>query len=94
MVPCHFTAKNWQLIEADGFRNAANLIGEAIQKRLSSKEGLLEDLEKMVEEYPSMNIKRIGGVAGSPRFAVYDIDFGLGKLQKRQFISIDETRSI
>ncbi|CBI18016.3 unnamed protein product, partial [Vitis vinifera] len=72
----------------------ANLIGEAIQEKLGSKKGVLEGLDKWVVNFSSINIERAVGVAGSPRFSVYDIDFGLGQLQKREFISIDETRSI
>ena len=52
----------------------------------------MKGLEKLSSNFESPNLERLVGVAGSPRFAVYDIDFGLGKLQKRSFIEIDETR--
>ncbi|XP_034702273.1 phenolic glucoside malonyltransferase 1-like [Vitis riparia] len=94
LVPCLLTAKSTHLIDEDGFIIAANLIGEAIQEKLGSKKGVLEGLDKWVVNFSSINMERAVGVAGSPRFSVYDIDFGLGQLQKREFISIDETRSI
>ncbi|KAL6330200.1 hypothetical protein AAG906_040121 [Vitis piasezkii] len=72
----------------------ANLIGEAIQEKLGSNKGVLEGLDKWVVNFSSINIERAVGVAGSARFAVYGIDFGLGQLQKRESISIDETRCI
>ncbi|XP_059596902.1 malonyl-coenzyme A:anthocyanin 3-O-glucoside-6''-O-malonyltransferase-like [Vitis vinifera] len=87
-------AKSMQLIDEDGFIIAANLIGEAIQEKLGSNKGVLEGLDKWVVNFSSINIKRAVGVAGSPGFAVYGIDFGLGQLQKRESISIDETRCI
>ena len=83
-----------QLIDEDGFIIAANLIGEAIQEKLGSNKGVLEGLDKWVVNFSSINIERAVGVAGSPGFAIYGIDFGLGQLQKREFISIDETRCI
>ena len=83
-----------QLIDEDGFIIAANLIGEAIQEKLGSNKGVLEGLDKWVVNFSSINIERAVGVAGSPGFAIYGIDFGLGQLQKRESISIDETRCI
>ena len=52
----------------------------------------MKGLEKLSSNFEPPNLERLVGVASSPRFAVYDIDFGLGKLQKRSFIEIDETR--
>ena len=84
-----------QLIDEDGFITAAKLIGEAIQERIGRKKGsVLEGLDKIFTILSSINTERLVGVSGSPRLAVYDIDFGLGQLQKIEFISIDETRSI
>ena len=52
----------------------------------------MKGLQKLSSNFEPPNLERLVGVAGSPRFSVYDIDFGLGKLQKRSFIEIDETR--
>ncbi|RVW70840.1 Malonyl-coenzyme A:anthocyanin 3-O-glucoside-6''-O-malonyltransferase [Vitis vinifera] len=73
---------------------AAKTIGEAIQERLRKKEGVLKDAEKWISEFETRKEDRIVGVAGSPRFAVYDIDFGLGKPKKSEVVSIDMTGSI
>ena len=94
VVPFLVTAKSMQLIDEDGFIVAANLIGGAIQEKIGRKKEVCESLEREWRNISSINMERAVGVAGSPRFAVYDIDFGLGKLQKREFISIDETRDI
>ena len=94
LVPCIVTAKSMELIEEDSFIIAANLIGEAIKGKLENKKEILEGFEKLTTISSSIDMERGVGVAGSPRFAVYDIDFGFGQLQKREFISIDETRSI
>ena len=94
VVPFLVTAKSMRLIDEDGFIVAANLIGGTIQEKIGRKKEIWEGLERWYQNISSINIERIVGVAGSPRFAVYAIDFGLGKLQKREFISIDETRSI
>ena len=94
LVPCIVTAKSMELIEEDSFIIAANLIGEAIKEKVGNKEGIFEDLKKLLTDLPPINLERVVGVAGSPRFAVYGIDFGFGQLQKREFTSIDETRAI
>ena len=94
LVSCFATAKTKELVGDNGFLPAAKKIGEAIQERVRKKEGVLKDAEKWISEYESRKDDRIIGVAGSPRFAVYDIDFGLGKPKKSEVVSIDLTGSI
>ena len=85
VVPCVITAKTMQLIDEDGFVIAANLM-EAIKGKLGNKKETLEGFEKSITILSTINMERAVGVAGSPRFAVYDKDFGFGQLQKRVHI--------
>ncbi|KAL6330405.1 hypothetical protein AAG906_040335 [Vitis piasezkii] len=94
LVSCFATTKTKELMGDNGFIIAAKTIGEAIQERLRKKEGVLKDAEKWISEFETRKEDRIVGVAGSPRFAVYDIDFGLGKPKKSEVVSIDMTGSI
>ena len=94
LVSCFATTKTKELMGDNGFIVAAKTIGEAIQERLRKKEGVLKDAEKWISEFETRKEDRIVGVAGSPRFAVYDIDFGLGKPKKSEVVSIDMTGSI
>ena len=94
LAPCSATLKSLELITENGFIVAANTMGKAIQERLRNKEGILKGLEKWMSNYKSLNPKRIFGVAGSPKFSCYGIDFGLGRPCKGEIISIDVTKSI
>ena len=38
----------------------------------------MRGLEKWMSNYKSLNLKRTVGVAGSPKFSFYDVDFGFG----------------
>ncbi|RVW95125.1 Anthocyanin 5-aromatic acyltransferase [Vitis vinifera] len=66
----------------------------ALGKTLQNEEGVLRGAEKWLSDLESLNKERTLGVSASPKFAVYNIDFGFGRLQKREMISIDETNSI
>ncbi|KAL6330358.1 hypothetical protein AAG906_040286 [Vitis piasezkii] len=66
----------------------------ALGKTLQNEEGVLRGAEKWLSDLESLNKERTLGASASPKFAVYNIDFGFGRLQKREFISIDETNSI
>lgn len=84
-----------ELISDRGFLIAEKLIGEAIYKRFS---GNKEDTKRIAENWPSelkeVNWARATGMAGSPRFDVYDADFGWGKPIKFESVSIDDDGSM
>ncbi|PWA68668.1 anthocyanidin 3-O-glucoside-3'',6''-O-dimalonyltransferase [Artemisia annua] len=86
-APCITTIKNVVLTSENGFVFAAKLISEDINKMVKNKEGILKDAERWHEGFkiPARKIS----VAGTPKLNFYDIDFGWGKPQKYEAISID-----
>ncbi|KAK9266154.1 hypothetical protein L1049_003421 [Liquidambar formosana] len=87
----NFHANSTQLIGEDGFLIAAEVIGKAIRERLCNEEGVLKGAEKWISDYEALKRERVVGIVGSPKFAVYDMDFGWGKPKKSEVISIDIT---
>ncbi|KAK4483422.1 hypothetical protein RD792_010609 [Penstemon davidsonii] len=74
----------------NGFIIAVELIGEVISEKVNKKEELLRDSDKWMMKYgPKMIGKRCFGVSGSPKFDMYDMDFGWGKPKKFECVSID-----
>ncbi|KAG8372545.1 hypothetical protein BUALT_Bualt12G0077200 [Buddleja alternifolia] len=79
-----------RLIEKDGFAVTVKLIGEVIYRGLyQNKEEVLKDVEDWPSQLGAVEWDRTLGMAGSPRFDVYDADFGWGKPKKFESISID-----
>ncbi|KAK9284786.1 hypothetical protein L1049_023963 [Liquidambar formosana] len=91
LLPCLVTAKSRQLIGEDGFLIAAEAIGNAIRGMLHNEEGVLKGAEKWLSNIEPLQLERIVGVAGSPRFSIYDMDFGWGKPKKCEITSITFT---
>ncbi|KAI3444044.1 hypothetical protein Pfo_000709 [Paulownia fortunei] len=84
-----------QLIGNEGFLVAAKLIGMAIYKRFyCNKEEVLKGAEDWPSQLGALDWNRTFGTAGSPRFDVYDADFGWGKPKKFESISIDADSSM
>ncbi|KAK1393268.1 hypothetical protein POM88_012324 [Heracleum sosnowskyi] len=84
---CFITTNNSQL-GGEGFIRAAELIGESIHKKLNG--GILKGAEMWYEDFKSktnLKLNRTSGIAGSPKFYLYDIDFGWGKPRKYECIS-------
>ncbi|CAK9135034.1 unnamed protein product [Ilex paraguariensis] len=77
----------------EGFIFAVEAIGEDIRERLYNEEGMLKNAETFLLDVKEINWdwERTVGVAGSPKFNYYDIDFGWGKPKKFEFVSIDIT---
>ncbi|XP_057953910.1 phenolic glucoside malonyltransferase 1-like [Malania oleifera] len=94
LLRCLATAKRGQLVGEDGVAIAAKVIGEAIRGRLRGEEGVLKGAEKWISEFGALKRERVMGVAGSPRFAVYEMDFGWGRPKKSEVVSVDVTGSI
>ncbi|KAL0299195.1 UNVERIFIED_CONTAM: Malonyl-coenzyme A:anthocyanin 3-O-glucoside-6''-O-malonyltransferase [Sesamum radiatum] len=78
----------------DGFVTAAKAIGEAIKESVYSEKGVLYGAEKWPDEYGKLVGKRQYGVAGSPRFNFYAVDYGWGKPKKFEALFIDGGDSI
>lgn len=82
----YFTeAKAGDLMREDGFLTAARIIGEAIEW---FKADPVKDAEKWPEKYQEIGLQQPLSVAGSPRFQVYDVDFGWGRPAKVDMPSI------
>ncbi|KAK6919493.1 hypothetical protein RJ641_015397 [Dillenia turbinata] len=91
VVPCFISIKRCELIRKDGFLVAAKLMGEAITERLKSKEGLSKCMEEWISKLGDLVHGSIMGVAGSPKYRIYDMDFGWGKPKTSEIVSIDLT---
>ncbi|CAK9135031.1 unnamed protein product [Ilex paraguariensis] len=91
VAACIATVNCKKLVGDEGFIFAAEAIGEDIRERLYNEEGVLKDAENWLSGGKEINWERTVGVAGSPKFNYYDIDFGWGKPKKFEFVSIDIT---
>ncbi|KAK6120613.1 hypothetical protein DH2020_045646 [Rehmannia glutinosa] len=78
----------------DGFVTAAECIGEAIQRTVYNEKGILDGAENWPLEFGKLIGKRLFGVAGSPRFDLYDADYGWGRPKKFESPSIDGDTSM
>ena len=83
------TTKSTRLIQEDGFIVAAKSIREAIHERVRNKGGVLKGVQQWVSDLKSLNRMRMAAVVGSPRFQVYNVDFGFGRPKKYEVISRD-----
>nr|GFC85174.1 malonyl-coenzyme A:anthocyanin 3-O-glucoside-6''-O-malonyltransferase-like [Tanacetum cinerariifolium] len=73
---------------------AAKLLGEALHKTLTNKNGPMLDLDSVSEFFADGMPSTMIGVAGTPKLKSYDIDFGWGKPKKVETISLDFSGSI
>ncbi|KAG6403253.1 hypothetical protein SASPL_135470 [Salvia splendens] len=78
-----------ELRGGDGFLAAVELIGDEIANKMNKKEEFLRDAGEWVQTFGGLMAKRLFGVAGSPKFDLYDADFGWGKPEKLEPVSID-----
>ncbi|RWR93063.1 LOW QUALITY PROTEIN: coumaroyl-CoA:anthocyanidin 3-O-glucoside-6''-O-coumaroyltransferase 1-like protein [Cinnamomum micranthum f. kanehirae] len=69
----------------DGLATASEAISGAVE---GLREGVLKGADKWIPSYAALANERIVTVAGSPRFRVYDTDFGP---RKTEVVSIDRT---
>ncbi|XP_065870735.1 malonyl-CoA:anthocyanidin 5-O-glucoside-6''-O-malonyltransferase-like [Euphorbia lathyris] len=83
------------LIKEDGLGFVAEELTRLI-KGLEKNKGGLDEARKTSEAFRKMDptTTEVIGVAGSPRFGVYDIDFGWEKPIKVEVTSIDRSTSI
>ncbi|KAL1543445.1 malonyl-coenzyme:anthocyanin 5-O-glucoside-6'''-O-malonyltransferase-like [Salvia divinorum] len=78
-----------ELKGGDGFLTAVELIGDVIANKVNKKDELLRDAGDWVKKFCGLIGKRLFGVAGSPKFDLYDADFGWGEPEKLESVSID-----
>lgn len=83
-----------ELKGGDGFVTAVELIGDVIGNKVNRKGELLRDADEWLTKFGALIGKRLFGVAGSPKFDLYDADFGWGKPEKYESVSIDGDGSI
>nr|BAF99690.1 putative anthocyanin acyltransferase [Lobelia erinus] len=88
LVPCIVLCKRNQLLEGEGLINAVEFLGGAIRKRCNNKDGIFAGAESWGEQFMASPRTTLG-VAGSPKFSIYDTDFGWGKPSKCEAVSID-----
>ncbi|KAF7081458.1 hypothetical protein CFC21_085397 [Triticum aestivum] len=87
--PCFVEVSTRDLLGADGVTAAAAAIGAAI--RALDGDGVLAGAEGWFQKILSLVPRRPMSVGGSPRYGVYDTDFGLGRPSKVELVSIDKT---
>ncbi|GER31612.1 HXXXD-type acyl-transferase family protein [Striga asiatica] len=78
----------------EGLAHAAEAIGSAVQRTVYNEKGILDGAEGWPAGYGKLIGKRLFGVAGSPRFDLYDVDFGWGPPKKFESPSIDADTSM
>ncbi|KAK4484870.1 hypothetical protein RD792_007470 [Penstemon davidsonii] len=87
-------ATNGMLKGRDGFMVAVECVGDAVKKTVYNPNGILDGAEEWPEEFGKLIGKRLFGVAGSPRFDLYDADYGWGRPKKFESASIDGDSSM
>ncbi|XP_059301404.1 phenolic glucoside malonyltransferase 1-like [Lycium ferocissimum] len=85
-------ASRLDLVGKEGFTIAAELIGETIQNRMKDEEYILTG--EWFKEFCTIDLNRSLSIAGSLKFDLYVVDFGWGRPEKVEFISIDGATGI
>ncbi|XP_073147228.1 malonyl-coenzyme:anthocyanin 5-O-glucoside-6'''-O-malonyltransferase-like [Henckelia pumila] len=78
-----------RLKDADGFFTAAKLIGDLISEKVNKRDEVLSDAATWFTDYLALFGKRLFSVSGSPKFNLYEMDFGWGNPKKHEAVSID-----
>nr|KAJ0189554.1 hypothetical protein LSAT_V11C800441930 [Lactuca sativa] len=91
---CGNMDKTKLLMGKEGFVNAAKLLGECLHETFTDKDGIVKDLGSFEDFLSELKPTTMIGVAGSPKLKFYDLDFGWGKPNKHETLSIDYNGSI
>ncbi|KAJ8619918.1 hypothetical protein MRB53_028447 [Persea americana] len=83
--------KRCDLAEEAGLASGLDSIGRAIH---GLADGPLTDAKGWIPRYVKMARERVILVTGSPKFQVYDTDFGWRRPKKTEVLSIEKTRAI
>ncbi|KAK4484867.1 hypothetical protein RD792_007467 [Penstemon davidsonii] len=78
-----------ELVENEGFVRAAKAIAEDIKNRVNNKDEVLKGAENWLSDISKFFGVRAIGVSGSPKFDLYNVDFGWGSARKMEVVSID-----
>ncbi|WOL05819.1 phenolic glucoside malonyltransferase 2-like [Canna indica] len=93
ILPCIAEAKVEDLVGPDGFVAAAQAVGRAVDEFKSSD--VMRCMERWREKIPAVMAEgAVVTVAGSPRFKVYNVDFGWGRPKKVDLMTIRKSRAI
>nr|XP_025883531.1 malonyl-coenzyme:anthocyanin 5-O-glucoside-6'''-O-malonyltransferase [Solanum lycopersicum] len=85
-------ASRVELVGKEGFITAVEVIGEAIKSQMKDVELILNC--SWYREFCGINMKHTLSVSGSPKFNLYEVDFGWGRPEKIEIISIDNSSGI
>ncbi|XP_010940606.1 phenolic glucoside malonyltransferase 2 [Elaeis guineensis] len=86
--PCFVELPMGDLVKDDGVLFAAEAIGRAIK---GLEDGVLKGAEGWFQKIVSLIPEQPMSVAGSPKYGVYDTDFGWGRPKKVEVASIEKT---
>ncbi|KAI5655912.1 hypothetical protein M9H77_24705 [Catharanthus roseus] len=92
IVPCIAKSTRGELCGPRGLSIAAENIGIAIRERLNDQEKILKGV--WFYELREINWKRLLSVSGSTKHDTYDADFGWGKPEKYECVSIDASQAV
>lgn len=87
---CMAIANVADLIQEDGFIAAAEAVGKAIDQLADSQKAP----KNWLDGYASFSGTPVIGIAGSPKFKVYDVDFGVGRPKKVEIVSATKTSAM
>ncbi|KAL3820978.1 hypothetical protein ACJIZ3_006883 [Penstemon smallii] len=99
IVPCNYFGNclaygmakigHRELVENEGFVRAVKAIAEDIKNRVNNKDEVLKGAENWLSDLSKFFGVRAIGVSGSPKFDLYNVDFGWGSARKMEVVSID-----
>jgi hypothetical protein len=94
VLPSVACAKTAQLKGSDGFVIGAKSIGDAIHKSLHHTGGVLKTVKNLGLQWAAASKGWLLESFSSPKFKMYDIDFGWGRLKTNEDLSIDDCEAI
>lgn len=80
------------LAREDGVVIATMAIAKAVQGLENG--GALKGAESLIPTFAALDGERVVILAGSPRFRVYEMDFGWGRPKKTEVVSIERTEGV
>ncbi|KAJ6878279.1 phenolic glucoside malonyltransferase 1-like [Populus alba x Populus x berolinensis] len=94
VLPSLACAKTPQLKGSDGFVIGAKSIGDAIHKSLHHTGGVSKTVKNLARQLAAASKGWLLECFSSPKFKMYDIDFGWGRLKTNEELSIDDCEAI
>lgn len=83
-----------KLMIKDSFFVAAEAISEIIRIKVNNKDEIFKEAENLLTNFKELMGKRALSVSGSPKFDLYNADYGWGRPKKLETLSIDGDNSI